>query len=87
MRKLLPPSIVPTLCTAIDEVTEACSRTAAAARDQEHTCFYDPPEILREVMQGAELGRSRSFHRDSGSAMCAEAPSVAETLLALYGSL
>lgn len=87
VRKLLPVRVIPTLRTAIDEVTEACSRTGAAARDQQHSCYYDPPEILREVMQGPELGRSRAFHRDSGSAMCAEAPCVAETLLALYGAL
>lgn len=31
-----------------------------------------------------ELINTRSFHRDSGSAMCVEAPSVAEALLQLY---
>lgn len=87
VRKLLPVTVVSPLRTAIDEVTEACSRTGPAAREQQHSCYYDPPEILREVMTGAELGRSRAFHRDSGSAMCAEAPSVAETLLDLYGHL
>lgn len=34
-----------------------------------------------------ELGNTRSFHRDSGSAMCVEAPSVAEALLQLYEAL
>lgn len=87
VRELLPASFIPALCTAIDGVTEACSRTGTAAREQPHSCYYDPPEILREVMQSAELGRSRAFHRESGSAMCAEAPCVAEALLELYGSL
>ena len=33
-----------------------------------------------------ELGNTRNFHRTSGSAMCVEAPSVAESLLQLYES-
>lgn len=87
VRNLLPVTVVPPLRAAIDEVIESCARAGAANRGQQRSHYYDPPDVLREVMKGPELGRSRAFHRDSGSAMCAEAPSVAEALLDLFGSL
>ena len=87
VRKLLPAGVIPALRTAIDEVTEACARTGESAREQQRSCYYDPPDILQDVMKGTELSLSRAFHRDTGSAMCAEAPSVAEALLDLYQAL
>ena len=87
VRELLPTQMIAPLCAAIDAVIEACSLSGEAARQQQRSPYFDPPDILSEVMKNAELGRSRAFHRDSGSAMCAEAPCVAETLLDLYGVL
>ncbi len=82
VRNLLPEALHPELVRAIDRVTAACDGAEPFTRH-----YYAPPDALREKMPGGELGRSRAFHRDSGSAMCAEAPSVAETLLELYASL
>lgn len=87
VRELLPTQVIAPLRTAIDAVIEACFLSGEAARLQPRSPYFDPPDILSEVMKNAELGRSRAFHRDSGSAMCAEAPCVAETLLDLYGAL
>ena len=82
VRNLLPVSLHPELVRTIDRVTAACEGTKPFSRH-----YFAPPDTLREKMPGGELGRSRAFHRDSGSAMCAEAPSVAESLLELYDSL
>tara|TARA_R110000772_G_scaffold54227_1_gene123847 strand:- start:132316 stop:133272 length:957 start_codon:yes stop_codon:yes gene_type:complete len=82
VRDLVPASLHPALRDLIDRVITAC-----ASPGDRHDCYFDPPDILRQKMPGGELGRSRAFHRDSGSAMCAEAPCVAESLLELYGSL
>ena len=87
VRKLLPDGVIPALRTAIDEVIDGCSRTGDSARQQQRSFYYDPPDILQEVIKGVELNLSRGFHRDTGSAMCAEAPSVAEMLLDLYEAL
>ena len=87
VRKLLPDGVIPALRTAIDEVIDRCSRTGDSAQRQPRSCYYDPPDILQEVIKGVELSLSRGFHRDTGSAMCAEAPSVAEMLLELYEAL
>ena len=80
VRNLLPQNVLPGLILAIDRVTEACG---GASRGH----YFSPPDALRIKMPKGELGRSRAFHRDSGSIMCAEAPSVAETLLELYADL
>lgn len=87
VRGLLPVDVIPALCAAIDDVVEACAQAGPPIQSQPSCEYHDPPEILREVMKNGELGRTRAFHRDSGSAMCAEAPSVAETLLDLFKSL
>lgn len=69
----------------IDGVLDACERNAAGATLPQGPCF-NPPDNLDSIMpRGArELGNTRNFHRESGSAMCIEAPSVAEALLQWY---
>lgn len=72
------------LTTAADEVIDAC--TDPQQKDQTRKTFYNPPENLRTIMPNGdrELGNTRTFHRESGSAMCVESPAVAEALLKLY---
>tara|TARA_R100000005_G_scaffold95676_1_gene78160 strand:+ start:3337 stop:4293 length:957 start_codon:yes stop_codon:yes gene_type:complete len=82
VRDLIPATLHPVLRELIDRVIAASANPRG-----KHDCYFDPPDILRQKMPGGELGRSRAFHRDSGSAMCAEAPCVAESLLELYESL
>lgn len=74
------------LTEAADRVIDACEDPAN--KDQERSHFYNPPENLRSIMPNGEreLGNTRTFHRESGSAMCVEAPTVAEALLRLYES-
>jgi hypothetical protein len=79
VRGLLPTAQHAPLRSAIDRVL--------AADGSQGTPWFDPPPSLLEAMPARELATSRAFHRSSGSAMCAEAPAVAEHLLALYESL
>lgn len=85
VRGLAHPDTVSELREIVDQVIENCSQAATNGQSAvPKGSFYAPPTILREVMPGAELGTSRGFHHNSGSAMCVEAPSVAEELLGLY---
>jgi hypothetical protein len=72
------------LTAAADRVIDAC--LDPAQKDQTRSAFYSPPENLRTIMPNGEreLGNTRTFHRESGSAMCVESPTVAEALLRLY---
>ena len=86
VRKLFPETFTDTARTAVDRVLEAADKFG---KDPEYArggsdYYFSPPGILSAVMPGKELGNSRGFHRDSGSAMCVEAPCVAEALLNLY---
>lgn len=74
------------LIAAADQVIDAC--IDPALQDQPRSRFYNPPENLRSIMPKGEreLGNTRMFHRESGSAMCVESPTVAESLLQLYES-
>lgn len=68
---------------ATDRVIDACADAGSAPPPG---TYFNPPENLRSIMpnKDRELGNTRNFHRESGSAMCVEAPSVAESLLQLY---
>jgi hypothetical protein len=72
-----------TLISAADKVIDACADPLAT---HVASAYFNPPGNLRTIMprKDKELGNTRSFHRESGSAMCVEAPSVAEALLHLY---
>lgn len=66
-----------------DKVIDAC---ADADNAPTPGTYFNPPQNLKSIMpnKDRELGNTRNFHRESGSAMCVEAPSVAESLLQLY---
>ncbi|CAA0110849.1 Uncharacterised protein [Halioglobus japonicus] len=83
VRNMFPQSAVDTLIRAADRVIDACADTTA---DVPISAYHNPPDNLKTIMpnKARELTNTRSFHRDSGSAMCVEAPSVAEALLQLY---
>lgn len=83
VRNMFPQSSVDTLIKATDRVIDACADTRATIQA---SIYHNPPENLKTIMpnKDRELANTRSFHRDSGSAMCVEAPSVAEALLQLY---
>ncbi len=68
---------------ATDRVIDACADASSAPPPG---TYFNPPDNLRSIMpnKDRELGNTRNFHRESGSAMCVEAPSVAESLLQLY---
>lgn len=88
VRDLLPEPAPRELGHIIDQVLDASARAITEGGDSvPRGPFHNPPEILGEVMTPMELGYSRHFHHDSGSAMCVEAPSVAEGLLDLYRQL
>lgn len=86
VRQLFPESFTETARTAIDRVLGSAEEFSQdpeyASHGGDH--YFNPPAILQTVMPGKELGNSRGFHRDSGSAMCVESPCVAEALLKLY---
>ena len=83
VRNLFSKTSMDTLIKAADNVIDACSDSTLTPRIN---TYYNPPGNLRTIMpkKDRELGNTRSFHRESGSAMCVEAPSVAEALLELY---
>lgn len=85
VRGMFSTTSMATLRLAADQVIDACEDPDAdktAARGH----YFNPPGNLRSIMpnKDRELGNTRNFHRTSGSAMCVEAPSVAEALLELY---
>lgn len=83
VRNLFSKPTIDTLIRATDRVVDACADTE---RELSANTYFNPPRNLRTIMpnKDKELGNTRSFHRESGSAMCVEAPSVAEALLQLY---
>ncbi len=83
VRNMFSQASVDTLIVAADRVIDACADPAATVPA---SAYHNPPENLRTIMpnRDRELANTRSFHRNSGSAMCVEAPSVAEALLQLY---
>ncbi|MAT91746.1 MAG: hypothetical protein CME59_04035 [Halioglobus sp.] len=85
VRGLFPAASMQGLIPAIDRVLDACERNSHGDTPQQ-SAYFNPPQNLITIMpnKGKELGNTRNFHRDSGSAMCVEAPSVAEALLAFY---
>lgn len=86
VRNMLSKPSIDTLISATDRVVDACEDREGAVPAN---TYFNPPRNLRTIMpnKDKELGNTRSFHRDSGSAMCVEAPSVAEALLQLYEAL
>ncbi len=88
VRGLIAPETAAELRELCDRVIDRCATALGTpADDTPRGAYYDPPDILREIMQGAELAYSRGFHNTSGSAMCVEAPVVAEALLRFYTEL
>ena len=83
VRDMFPKAPMDTLIKAADNVIDACLDSGSTPTIN---TYYNPPGNLRTIMpkKDRELGNTRSFHRESGSAMCVEAPSVAEALLQLY---
>jgi hypothetical protein len=66
-----------------DRVIDACADPQTATPV---STYFNPPGNLCNITpkKDRELGNTRSFHREPGSAMCVEAPGVAEVLLLLY---
>lgn len=83
VRNMFSQTSVKTLISAADRVIDACADSTAEVAAN---VYHNPPGNLRTIMpkKDRELANTRSFHRNSGSAMCVEAPSVAEALLELY---
>lgn len=83
VRNMLSTTTIDTLINVTDRVVDACANTNVASSA---STYFNPPQNLKTIMpnKDKELRNTRSFHRDSGSAMCVEAPSVAEALLQLY---
>ena len=83
VRDMFSKTPMDTLIKAADNVIDACLDSGSTPAIN---TYYNPPGNLRTIMpkKDRELGNTRSFHRESGSAMCVEAPSVAEALLQLY---
>lgn len=82
VRNMFDKSVTGPMRQVIDRVIDAC----AADTPPPVNTYYNPPHNLRTIMpnRDRELGNTRNFHRDSGSAMCVEAPGVAESLLQWY---
>lgn len=85
VRNLFPAESMSALMPVIDRVLDACERNSRGEKPARDS-YFDPPGNLVSIMpnSGKELGNTRNFHRDSGSAMCVEAPCVAEMLLKWY---
>lgn len=85
VRNMFSTTTMATLKQAADQVINACE-DPDADKTAERSHYFNPPGNLRSIMpnKDRELGNTRNFHRTSGSAMCVEAPSVAESLLELY---
>lgn len=85
VRDMFPKSTMDTLITATDRVLDSCAKIGTDHAPVTGT-YFNPPVNLESIMpnRAKELGNTRNWHRDSGSSMCVEAPSVAETLLKMY---
>jgi hypothetical protein len=82
VRNMFDKASMDTLIQIVDRVVDACAAEPAPAA----SAYFNPPDNLTTIMpnRARELGNTRNFHRESGSAMCVEAPSVAEMLLQWY---
>lgn len=71
----------------IDAVLDACEKNSRGDPPLPGV-YFNPTANMTGIMpnKAKELGNTRNFHRDSGSAMCVEAPSVAEALLEWYAA-
>jgi len=87
VRRLFAPATLQALQPVIDRVLDACERHSHGEQPARDT-YFNPPDNLVSIMpnRGKELRNTRNFHRDSGSAMCVEAPGVAEALLQCYAA-
>jgi hypothetical protein len=83
VRNMFSKTSTDALIQAADKVIGAC---ADADASPPASAYHNPPTNLRTIMpnKDRELGNTRNFHRTSGSVMCVEAPSVAESLLQFY---
>ncbi len=87
VKGLFDPATLTPLIPAIDNVLDAvASPREERAKFAAH--YFNPPSNLVSIMpeKAMELGSLRLFGTASGSAMCVEAPSIAESLLELYES-
>lgn len=85
VRNFFDRTSMETLVHCANNVIDACEDPNAEDKVKA-SAYFNPPGNLRSIMpnKDRELGNTRNFHRESGSAMCIEAPSVAESLLRLY---
>ncbi|MEZ5566784.1 MAG: hypothetical protein R3E54_00220 [Halioglobus sp.] len=85
VRGLFPRESMNALMPVIDRVLAACEANSLGQPPPAGP-YFDPPTNMASIMpnKARELSNTRRFHRDSGSAMCVEAPSVAESLLDWY---
>lgn len=85
VRNVFSKATMDTLIETANKVIDACEDPAADGTAPVNT-YFNPPNNLKTIMPNREreLGNTRSFHRESGSSMCVEAPSVAEALLLMY---
>ncbi len=87
VRGLFEPDAIASLTPAIDRVLQCCIDHKQGLPTDD-PIYFNPPDNLVDILpnKDRELGNTRSFHRESGSAMCVEAPSIAESLLELYAT-
>ena len=85
VRNFFDQTSMETLIHCANQVIDNCE-DPKAENNLKSSTYFNPPGNLRTVMpnKDRELGNTRNFHRESGSAMCIEAPSVAESLLRMY---
>lgn len=85
VRDLFPREAIAELPAIIDEVLAAMDAPREVKRKLV-SHYYHPAGNMASIMPGKEmeLASLRVFNHRVGAAMCAEAPSVAEALLALY---
>lgn len=85
VRNFFSADVADSLVPAIDLVMDACSATRNE-RKNHSAHYFNPPSNLVSILpeKEMELGSLRMFGAASGSAMCVESPSIAETLLNLY---
>lgn len=85
VRNMFSSESMASLTQAADHVIDACEDPDASSNVTPGT-YFNPPGNLRSIMPKGEreLANTRNFHRQSGSAMCIEAPSIAEALLQFY---
>lgn len=85
VRDMFPREAIEELPAIIDEVLQAMDAPREVKRKLV-SHYYHPAGNMASIMPGKEmeLASLRVFNHRVGAAMCAEAPSVAEALLAFY---